>query len=244
MLLAHLTWPEAERLDRDIVILSPIAAFEQHSRHLPFLTDALLCEAIATRLEQELPAEVLLLPTQWLGASSHHLGMVGTLSAATETCLRMVYEPLRCLLGRGFRRVFVLNGHGGNTPIFHLALRQLALEFPQTVLGGASYWEPAREEIAALLEGDLKEVGHACEFETSLMLHLYPNLVRAGEALDDAILPTSEHLRGVFRPLDMKAQTRHGGHGRASLASAEEGGVLMEALVPNLVKAIHALRIS
>jgi creatinine amidohydrolase len=242
MVLAHLTWPEAERLERDLVVLSPIGALEQHSRHLPFFTDTLLCEAIATRLEEALPADVLLLPTQWLGASAHHLGMVGTLSATNETCLRMICEPLRCLLARGFRRVFILNGHGGNTDVFHLALRQLAIEFPQAVLSGASYWELAQYEIAALLKGNLKEVGHACEFETSLMLHLFPNLVRTEEILDDTILPALEPLRGVFRPLDMKRQTRHGGHGQPTLASAENGKALVETLVLRVVAAIQALR--
>ncbi len=242
MLLAHLTWPEAERLERDLVVLAPIGALEQHSRHLPFFTDTLLCEAIAARLEQALPADVLLLPTQWLGASAHHLGMVGTLSATTETCLRMICEPLRCLLARGFRRVFILNGHGGNTDVFHLALRQLALEFPQAILSGADYWEPAQDEIATLLEGQFKEVGHACEFETSLMLHLYPNLVRTGEILDDTLATAPEPLRGVFRPLDMKRQTRYGGQGQPTRASARKGKALVETLVLKLVAAIQTLK--
>jgi creatinine amidohydrolase/Fe(II)-dependent formamide hydrolase-like protein len=59
-----------------------------------------------------------------------------------------VGEPSRCLLQHGFKRAFILNGHGGNTDVFHLVLRQLATEFPGAFLGGASYWNLAEEEIA------------------------------------------------------------------------------------------------
>ncbi|MGH8022905.1 MAG: creatininase family protein, partial [Limisphaerales bacterium] len=123
MKLAELTWPDAEKMNRDVIVLYPIAALEQHSRHLPFFTDSILCEAVAARLEAALPGDVLLLPVQWLGASDHHLGMAGTLSASSGCFLSLLMDPLRCLLRAGFRRVFLLNGHGGNTDGFHLALR-------------------------------------------------------------------------------------------------------------------------
>lgn len=242
MRLAHLTWPEAETLNRDLVVIAPLGALEQHSRHLPFFTDSLLCEAIAARLEQALPQEVLLLPVQWLGVSTHHLGMVGTLTATPETSLRMVCEPLRCLLERGFRRVFILNGHGGNTDTLHLALRQLALEFPQALFCGACYWDLAQQEIAALLEGTLKEVGHACEFETSMMLHLHPELVRTAQIADDALQPIPKALHGLYLPRDMKSQTRQGGHGAATLASAAKGRALLEAILSKAASAVHAIR--
>ncbi len=242
MLLAHLTWPEAEKLDRDLVVVFPIGALEQHSRHLPFFTDSLLCEAIAARLEQAVPGDTLLLPLQWLGASAHHLGMVGTLTATPETYLHVLCEPLRCLLSRGFRRIFVLNGHGGNTDTLHLALRQLAREFPQALLCGASYWDLAPKEIASLLQGSSKEVGHACEFETSLMLHLCPELVRKSEIADDALRSRPEALRDVYIPLDMKCQTRHGGHGQATLASATKGKALLDLVLTSLTAAVQAAR--
>ena len=153
MKLAELSWPEVQGLDRDVVVLYPIAALEQHSRHLPLFTDSILCEALTLQAEAALSRKTLVLPVQWLGASAHHLGMAGTVSAEPETCLRLLCEPLRCLLRHAFRRVFILNGHGGNTDVFHLALRQLALEFPEALLCGASYWELAAPEIATLLTG-------------------------------------------------------------------------------------------
>lgn len=242
MKLAELTWPEVEKLDRNTVILSPIAALEQHSRHLPFFTDTILCEGVATRLEAALRDDVLLLPTQWLGASAHHLGMAGTLTAENETYLRLLCEPLRCLLRQGFLRVFILNGHGGNADGFHLALRQLAIEFPEALLGGANYWDLADKEISVLLEGKRKGVGHACEFETSLMMHLRPELVRAKEIRDDELKPVPEALRHVYIPLDMKRQTRQGGTGQPTLATADKGKSLLEIVVRRGVETIKAMR--
>jgi creatinine amidohydrolase len=241
MKLAEMTWPEVDQLDRDLLVIYPIAALEQHSRHLPLSTDTILCETIAARVEAVLPRQVLLLPTQWLGASAHHLGMAGTLSADTETYLRLVTEPLRCLLKHGFRRVFILNGHGGNTDIFHLALRQLAVEFPAAQLSGASYWVLAEPEIAALLKGSLKEMAHACEAETALMLYLRPDLVRASEIADDGLAVRPEALRGVYVPLDMKRQTKHGGHGEPTKATAATGQALFEAVVARTIGAVNAL---
>jgi len=243
MKLADLTWPDVAKLKRDVVVVYPIGALEQHSRHLPFFTDSILVGAVAERVEVALPDDVLLLPVQWLGASTHHLGMAGTLSAENETHIKLVAEPLRCLLRHGFKRQFVLSGHGGNKDGFHLALRELAMEFPDAKLYGANYWDVAGEEIAKIAEGPLKGIGHACEVETSLMLAVRPDLVRRGEIHND-LLATQQPkaLRGVYIPPDMKAQTDHGGVGYAELATAEKGKRLLEAVVVRIVEVIRAMR--
>jgi creatinine amidohydrolase len=242
MKLAELTWPEVEKIDRNIVVIYPIAALEQHSRHLPFFTDSILCQEVVNRLEADLPDDTLLLPLQWLGASEHHLGMAGTLTATAETHLKIIAEPLRCLLKAGFKRVFIINGHGGNIDGFHLALRQLVVEFPTAVLGGVSYWDFVPKEIATILEGEFKHVGHACEFETSLMLHLRPELVRKSEIVDGGYSNVPSTLRDIYMPLDMKRQTREGGSGFPSLATAEKGKSLLGAVIVKGVQTIKAFR--
>jgi creatinine amidohydrolase len=242
MKLADLTWPDVERIERDVVVVFPIASLEQHSRHLPFFTDSILCEAVADRLEAALADDVLLLPVQWLGASEHHLGMAGTLSAQGDTYLKILCEPLRCLLRTGFKRILIINGHGGNIDGFHMALRQLAVEFPLALLAGVSYWDFAAKEIAASLDGKLKNVGHACEFETSLMMYLRPELVRKSEIADDSLLFESEALRDIYIPLDMKRQTHSGGNGQPTLATAEKGTALLNTIVAKGVKVIQAIK--
>src|SRR5437879_4318396 len=107
------------------VVLAPIAAVEQHSRHLPTGTDTMLVTAVAHGVERSLPNDVLLLPTLWLGASAHHLPLGATLSAEVDTHIDMLCDLARSVLGDGFRRLLLLNGHGGNIDTMHLALRRL-----------------------------------------------------------------------------------------------------------------------
>jgi creatinine amidohydrolase len=165
--------------------------------------------------------------------------MAGSLSAGLETHVRMICDPLRCLIRAGFIRVFVLNGHGGNIDGWHMALRQLATEFPGALLHGANYWDFAGEEIAHLLDGDPKSVGHACEFETSLMLYVRPELVRKDQIFD---FPLRGSETDVYVPLDMKRQTPCGGNGQPSLATAEKGRLLVDAAVARGVQVIKNIR--
>src|SRR5206468_10785877 len=111
----EMTWPELRRVDRGrTLVLAPIAACEQHSRHLPTFTDSILCGAVADGVEAKLPSSVLQLPLLWLGASDHHLPFGATLTASLETHITVLCEILNPLLRDGFPRVLILNGHGGN----------------------------------------------------------------------------------------------------------------------------------
>jgi creatinine amidohydrolase len=182
MKFAELTWPLLRQVPRDrTVALAPVAACEQHSRHLPTFTDTLLVTAVAEGVEQRLPGQVLLLPTLWFGASSHHLRFGATLSAEVDTHVAMLCDLLTPLLEDGYQRVLVLNGHGGNTDTIRMALRCLQPRWRDRMLGGAAYWELAEPELARLADGPRKSMGHACEFETSMVMALRPDLVRREE---------------------------------------------------------------
>src|SRR5205085_8044080 len=137
-----LTWPLLRQVPRDAsLVVAPIAACEQHSRHLPTFTDTLLVTAVAAGVEQRLPEQVVLLPTLWFGASSHHLRFGATLSAEVDTHMAMLCDLLVSLLQDGFTRVLVLNGHGGNVDPMRMALRRLQPRFRDRLLAGASYWD-------------------------------------------------------------------------------------------------------
>src|SRR5216684_582705 len=182
----EMTWPLLREVSRNqTLILAPIAACEQHSRHLPTITDTLLVTAVAEGVEVRMPKSVLLLPTLWLGASSHHLRFGATLSAEVDTHITMLCDLLVPPLEDGYQRVLVLNGHGGNIDTMHVALRRLQPRYRDRLLSAASYWEIAQSELAALAAGPRKTMGHACEFETSMIMALRPDLVRREEIRDD-----------------------------------------------------------
>src|SRR2546423_6217453 len=93
MKFAELTWPLLREVPRDrTVVVAPIAACEQHSRHLPVYTDTFLVTAVAEGVERKLPGPVLLLPTLWLRASPHHFGLRWTPSAEGSTHISIICD--------------------------------------------------------------------------------------------------------------------------------------------------------
>jgi creatinine amidohydrolase len=236
-----MTWPLLRQVPRDeCVVVAPIAACEQHSRHLPTFTDTLLVTAVAEGVEQRLPSQVVLLPTLWMGASAHHLRFGATLSAEVDTHVTMICELLTPLLEDGYERLLVLNGHGGNIDTMHVALRMLQPRYQDRLLTAASYWELAEKELAALAKGARKSMGHACEFETSMVLALRPELVRRDEIKDD---PSTDEpaLRGLYIAEDMKQRTDHGAVGYPELASAEQGRAFLAAAIDRTAEVVQAL---
>jgi creatinine amidohydrolase len=241
MIFKEMTWPLLRQVPRaSTILVAPIAACEQHSRHLPAFTDTILVSAVADGVEQRLPNQVLLLPTQWFGASSHHLRFGATLSAEIDTHVTMICDMLTPLLEDGYQRVLVLNGHGGNIDTMHMALRRLQPRFRSKLLSAASYWELAEKELAALADGPRKSMGHACEFETSMMLALRPDLVRRDEIKDDP--PEHEPaLRGLFIAEDMWQRTDHGAVGYPERASAEKGRAFLAAAIERTAEVVQTL---
>jgi creatinine amidohydrolase len=241
MRFQDMTWPMLREVARDTtLVVAPIAACEQHSRHLPTFTDTLLVTAVAEGLERRLPEKVLLLPTQWLGASSHHLRFGATLSAEVDTHIDMICDLINPLLDDGYQRIMILNGHGGNIDTMQVALRRLQFHYRDRQLSAASYWDLAEAELAKLAEGPRKTMGHACEFETSMVMALQPDLVRTAEIRDDP-LPAEPVLRGLYLAEDMKQRTRQGAAGYPEQASPEKGKAFLQAAIERSVEVTVAL---
>jgi creatinine amidohydrolase len=241
MKFAEMTFPQLRQVPRDTtLVLAPLAACEQHSQHLPTFTDTILVTGIAEGVEQRLPQQVLLLPTLWFGASAHHLRFGATLSAEVDTHITMICDLLVPLLEDGHQRVLVLNGHGGNIDTMQVALRRLQPRYQDRILSAASYWDLAAKELAALAEGPRKSMGHACEFETSMVLALRPELVRREQIKDD---PPNDDLvlRGLYLAEDMRQRTDHGAVGYPERASAEKGRAFLDTAIARTAEVVTAL---
>jgi creatinine amidohydrolase len=241
MKFAEMTFPMLRQVPRDAtVVVAPIAACEQHSHHLPTITDTVLVTGVAEGVERNLPREVLLLPTLWFGASAHHLRFGATLSAEVDTHIEMLCDLVTPLLEDGYQRVLVLNGHGGNIDTMQVALRLLQPDYRDRILTAASYWDLAAKELAALAEGPRKNMGHACEFETSMMLALRPELVRREAIRND---PPREDavLRGLYVAEDMFQRTDHGAVGYPELATAEKGQRFLNAAIDRTAEVVQGL---
>jgi len=180
LLFHELTREEAGRLAPEAVIVVPVGATEQHGPHLPVGTDTLAVEAFARSAASAVAGRlpIVVTPTLPFGCSPHHLPFGGTMSLSTETYFRVVFELVESLIVGGWRRILIVNGHGGNHELIQLAARDLALKHPASI-AALSYWMVAWDaliDLEAHLGGRLP--GHAGAFESSLVLALRPDLVR------------------------------------------------------------------
>jgi creatinine amidohydrolase len=104
VLLAELNWPQIKAIVNELPVVIPIAAVEQHGRHLPAFTDSMLLGEVVRRAALVLGDRVIWTPLLWLGNSHHHLDFAGTLSAAPRTYLDLLADLIDNLIGHGFRR--------------------------------------------------------------------------------------------------------------------------------------------
>ena len=180
VLLEELTREEARALAPDALVVLPAGAVEQHGPHLPVGTDYFAVGHIARAAAEALAGRVpvLVAPALPFGSSHHHLPFGGTMSLSTETYYRALRDLAESLIVSGFRRIFILNGHGGNNELIQLVARDLALQHPAH-LAAASYWSIAWDAlVAAQAHVGAGLPGHAGTFESSLILALRPELVR------------------------------------------------------------------
>ncbi len=245
--LRTLTRTEIGELAPRATVVLPVAATEQHGPHLPVWVDTLVGERVAAAAAERLAeqAPVLVCPVMPFGASNHHLIYPGALSLSTDTLIRVLTELTDSLVTSGFRRIFLLNSHGGNEEVIRLAARELALRHP-VVAGAASYWTLAWQ--AMIEEGDALEVGrvpgHAGGFETSMVMALEPELVRREQL---PLLRGGRGKRSRDDPAGRPMNQRHGSWQEsdgysddASDASAEHGARLFELIVREV--AVELLR--
>src|SRR5689334_22930583 len=159
----------------DRVVVMQIGSLEQHGHHLPLLTDTMIGTEIARRAEAELKDEALFLPPLWVGASDHHRAFPGTVSISNSVYVDVLIDLLESLIGGGFRRIFLLNAHGGNITPGRMAIYDVQLRHREKAdlwMAFSSWWTIAADQIAAVAGLEQKIVTHACELESSMILRL------------------------------------------------------------------------
>jgi creatinine amidohydrolase len=243
VLLEELTREEARALAPDALVLLPAGAVEQHGPHLPVGTDYFAVEHIARAAAEALAGRVpvLVAPALPFGSSHHHLPFGGTMSLSTETYYRALRDLAESLIVGGFRRIFILNGHGGNNELIQLVARDLALQHPAQ-LAAASYWSIAWDAlVAAQAHVGAGLPGHAGTFETSLMLALRPALVREPRPHRDA--PAGSDPRGPNPPYRAE---QHGSWRQIDgytdspdQADAQRGTAYLAAIVGEVARALE-----
>jgi creatinine amidohydrolase len=180
LLLEELGWPDVEEyLRRDDRLILVAGSTEQHGRHLVFASDTWQPWEIARRLSER--TGVMLAPPVSYGMSLHHLGFPGSLSLRPQTLASVFIDLLESAYEHGFRRILILNGHGGNTAPIQMALAEVLNRLRGLQVRVANWWrEP---EVRAVFDAaSLEFPGHADAGETSVVMAIRPDVVRLDRA--------------------------------------------------------------
>jgi creatinine amidohydrolase len=234
----------AELAGMNTLVIVPVGSIEQHGPHLRLDEDIANALALAESAAQASPHTVLVAPPVWWGMASHHMGFAGTISLRLETFSALVTDICTSLAEHGFRRILLLNGHGGNAAPLVATAAQLSADhglFVSTV----SYWALIPDILTDVGTSAQGGMGHAGEMETSIALHLRPDTVLA-DRLEVDIPATASGPRAIdFRslgavsmPLDLKRDSSNGVIGDPTAATAAKGAVIVTALVERLVGVI------
>jgi creatinine amidohydrolase len=227
-----------ERAKEDAIVVLPVAAIEQHGPHLPVEVDSLLGETVALRTAR-LVAEkepIVVLPCLWTGISEHHMSFGGTITLDFPTFSAVVTGICRSVVRHGFRRIVLLNGHGGNDNALRVLADELTPKLGVPVVQ-MTYWYAAAKPIAGILERQT-ELRHACEAETSMTMALRPELVAEDRIrlAEVNLTPEAKDVigPGVYRWQSLASRSSAGVIGFPSAASREKGERLIDAIADDL----------
>jgi creatinine amidohydrolase len=222
-------------LEQRPVVILPVGSVEQHGPHCPQDVDISIPYHLAIRTAEAIDDfPVIVAPPVTYGFTHYNMGEVGTITLGLEVFVSVLCDVCRSIWANGFQRIVMVNGHGGNEAPAWTASVKLAEEDVWAL--AITYWNMVPDELRAWSEADEGSIGHGGEWETSLQLHLRPELVDMSLAVKDEwrrhFSPTVQRY-AVFP--ERRREMAHGVMGDPFVASAEKGGRLFEVLVERLV---------
>lgn len=228
-ILAETNWKAVAETRFDLAVL-PWGATEAHNYHLPYATDVIQCDHVAAesaRLAWSRGARVVVLPTVPFGVQTGQLDIPFCLNVNPTTQLALLQDLARSLLGHGVRRLMILNGHGGND--FRAIIRELQPRVPELFLCVVNWWSCVDARPFFAVPGD-----HAGELETSVVMHVAPELVlplsEAGDGSERKARVAGLREGWAWAPRRWTSISTDTGVGDPSAATAEKGAAFFGAV--------------
>ena len=219
--------------DLEKVVIVPIGHTEQHGYHSPLSTDTIIIEEICLGTARSAPSQAVSLPAFPYGVSTHRRSFPGTFNVGGRAFEDFWLAAVDTLVARGFTRFYLLSGHGGNSSFLVNVIKYAGEKHPQIFCATSFLYLSGPKGVAALdakRESPLGGMGHACELETSLVLHLRPDLIHLERAVDETdFITTPSYYMDWIEGGALTANppweddTRTGAYGAGSLATAEKG---------------------
>jgi creatinine amidohydrolase len=238
-------------IDRAVAVL-PVAATEQHGPHLPVSVDTALVDGVVQAALPHLAADlpVLFLPTQTVGKSNEHERFPGTLSLSSHTLLSVWLELGACVARAGFKKLLLLNSHGGQVGAMDMVARDLRGAHDMIVYHANWYNLPLGDAVLGQFPPEEHRFGiHAGDIETSMMLALQPQRVDMAQAHN---FHSSSQDRAATYPIlgngtsaklgwQMQDYNAQGAAGNAAAATAAKGQALLDAAGLQLAQLLHEI---
>ncbi len=223
----------------------PIGHTEQHGFHLPLSVDTHIIDAIARGTASQASARAFTLPVMPYGVSTHRPSFAGTLSAGGRTFEDFWLGVIDVLVARGFDRFYLMSGHGGNTSFLVNIVKYAGERYRRIFCATAFLHTSGAIGVAALEKyrtSPIGGMGHACELETSFMLHLHPELCHMERVVDETdFISTPSYYMDWIEGGSLVANppwdddTRTGAYGAGSHATAEKGRHWLESAIEEKV---------
>ena len=247
--LSRLKWQEfgqhveTGRIDKAII---PMGSLEQHGPHLPLSTDTIIAEHLSNRISERCRTAIVLPPIEF-GFASEHASFPGTISLRPETLSHILLEIANSLMKSRVKRIFIINGHGGNRATIDVALGKIKESFPEMHAYSFTVIDVVKPKYNEIRKSARKLVGHADEIETSMILAIDPELVEMSKAVrEEPSLPApisfeSEDMAKISFAWNAKEISKSGVIGDPQLASADTGRILLDYATEEISTTINRL---
>lgn len=240
-LLSKMTWPEVEEILKETdIALVPVGSTEQHGPALPVDNDAFIATEFTHRVAESIweKQKVVVTPTISFGYSPHHMQFKGTITIRESTLANMIVDVCTSLEQHGFKRIILVNGHGGNSTAISNALHTMN-NVVMAKIFSVNWWDLASDKIA---EVATRPVFHACDMETSVAWFLGQRVLedrRVDEAgrkivegfVEPDMLAPAPKASVAFM---MKYVTESGVVGHSTKATKEKGKQIVEVVLERL----------
>ena len=244
----YLTWTDIQSMPdkENVVIIQPIGAIEQHGPHLPIIVDSAIAVSVLgkalTKLDSTVPAYAL--PPLYYGKSNEHWHFPGTITLSAQTLLTVLTEMAESIYRSGFRKLVLMNAHGGQPQVMEIAARDIHQKYEDFLVFPLFTWRVPHIARELLSPKELEFGIHAGDAETSLLLSILPEQVKMERAVaeyphglpEDSLLSMEGKLPFAWVTRDL---TQSGVLGDATVATKEKGDRLLESVSDGWVKVIE-----
>ena len=244
----YLSWTDIETMPNkeNVVIIQPVGAIEQHGPHLPLIVDAAIGAGVLgkalEKLDTSIPAYAL--PNIYYGKSNEHWHFPGTITLSTATLTAIIMEVGENIYRAGFRKLVLMNSHGGQPQVMQMAARDLHVKYDDLMVFPFFTWRVPNITKELLTSKEAKEGMHAGDAETSIMLALLPQQVKMEKAIaeyppaqpEGSLLSPEGKLPFAWTTRDL---SKSGVIGDPTTATKEKGWQILESVSDGWVSAIE-----